>query len=251
MNNLVSIHNGEARTTSLAIAEGTAVQHKAVIQLVRGYKTDLEEFGRVAFEMSPFNTAGGVQRREYATLNEPQATLIMTYMKNTPVVREFKKRLVRAFYEFSGNNAMLMNRINILEQRLSSLEHRRLSATRRNMSCTARAIRATGVTVTEWAASHGFLREEVSMHATGARMYPAIQALLEDEKIIPQKGGETMIDVKATNAMFDKKNINRAGWARSRGLNQATFYQRLNGHLAITPEIAELLRADGLLVEKN
>ena len=61
--------------------------------------------------------------------------------------------------------------------------------------------------------------------------------------------GEKTIDVKATNAMFDEKCISRGAWARSKGINQATFYQRLGGHLAITPEIADLLRADGLLVE--
>lgn len=31
-------------------------------------------------------------------LNEQQATLLMTYLRNTPVVREFKKELVRQFY---------------------------------------------------------------------------------------------------------------------------------------------------------
>ena len=57
------------------------------------------------------------------------------------------------------------------------------------------------------------------------------------------------IDVAATRARFDEKCINISAWARSKGLNQATFYQRLSGQLAITPDIADLLRADGLLVE--
>jgi len=57
---IVSIKSGEAVTTSLAIAEGTDVEHKAVIQLVRTYQDDLEEFGRVTFEMAPFETAGDI-----------------------------------------------------------------------------------------------------------------------------------------------------------------------------------------------
>lgn len=99
MSNLVSIVNGEPLTTSIAISIGSRNEHKAVIQLVRQYRGDLEEFGRVAFEMSPFETAGGVQKREVALLNEQQATLLLTYMKNTAIIRAFKKRLVKEFFE--------------------------------------------------------------------------------------------------------------------------------------------------------
>lgn len=101
MNALVTITDGLAVTTTLAIAEGTGVAHKAVIQLVRTYLTDLGEFGRVAFEMRPFETAGGMQRREVAALNEQQSTLLLTYMRNSEIVRSFKKRLVREFWQMA------------------------------------------------------------------------------------------------------------------------------------------------------
>lgn len=101
---LVKLIDGEARTTTLAIAEGTGVEHKATIQLIRNYLSDFEEFGRVTFEMAPFATAGGVQKREIALLNEQQATLVMTYMRNSDVVREFKKKLVKAFYDIIQQN---------------------------------------------------------------------------------------------------------------------------------------------------
>lgn len=58
------------------------------------------------------------------------------------------------------------------------------------------------------------------------------------------------IDVKATNAMFDTRCISRSAWARSKNINPAVFYQRLNGHLKIPDTIRELLKADNLLVEK-
>lgn len=100
MNPLVTFEKGEARTTSLILAEGTQVQHKNVLGLVRTYLVDLEEFGLVAFETRPrLRGMHGGGDMEVAHLNEPQATLIMTYMKNTPIVREFKKQLVRAFFE--------------------------------------------------------------------------------------------------------------------------------------------------------
>jgi len=101
VDSLVKLTDGQAVTTTPAIALGTGNEHKAVIQLVRTYRDDLEEFGRVAFEMAPFATTGGTQSREIALLNEPQATLILTYMRNNDVVRQFKKALVRAFYELA------------------------------------------------------------------------------------------------------------------------------------------------------
>ncbi|WP_208433098.1 Rha family transcriptional regulator [Bartonella taylorii] len=103
MNNLVTIDNaGIAVTTSLKIAEGVGNKHKTVIQLVRKNVKDFEELGRVAFEMLPFETKGGIQKREVAILNESQATLLMTYMRNNDTVRAFKKALVKAFYELKS-----------------------------------------------------------------------------------------------------------------------------------------------------
>lgn len=98
---LVAISGDKLVTTSLAIAEGTGNEHKAVIQLIRNYQSDLEQFGGVTFEMEPFKTAGGMQKREIAYLNEHQATLIMSYMKNTEIIRAFKTRLVKTFYEMA------------------------------------------------------------------------------------------------------------------------------------------------------
>jgi anti-repressor protein len=98
---LVTVNNGSPVTTTLAIAEGLEVEHASIIKLVRTHQADLEEFGRVGFEIAPFETAGGMQSREVATLNERQATLIMTYSKNTEIARTFKKRLVKTFYELA------------------------------------------------------------------------------------------------------------------------------------------------------
>lgn len=88
-------------TTTLIIAEGTGIQHASVIKLVRQNVSALEEFGRVRFEIRPFETAGGTQTREIAILNEQQATLLFTFMKNTKIVKEFKIALVKAFYEMA------------------------------------------------------------------------------------------------------------------------------------------------------
>lgn len=96
---LVTIVNGEAVAYSTVIAEGTENEHASVVRLVRTYQSDLEEFGRVGFEIEPFETPGGQQQREVALLNEQQTTLILTYLRNNEIVRGFKKRLVRRFFE--------------------------------------------------------------------------------------------------------------------------------------------------------
>ncbi|MDY0961768.1 phage regulatory protein/antirepressor Ant [Massilia sp. CFBP9026] len=96
---LVIVQQGELMTTTVAIAGGTANSHEAVIKLVRTHLSDFEEFGGVRFEIEPFATAGGQQKREIAFLNEDQAVLLITYMRNNVIVRRFKVALVRGFSE--------------------------------------------------------------------------------------------------------------------------------------------------------
>ena len=99
---IVAVVDGEAVTTTLAIAKGCKVDHASVIKLVRTYQGDLQEFGPIGFEIqkgSSLPQGGFARATEYAVLNEQQSTLIMTYMRNGPVVREFKKTLVKAFWE--------------------------------------------------------------------------------------------------------------------------------------------------------
>lgn len=119
MSNIVSIKNGQSVTTSLAIAEGVGNPHASVIKLIRQNISDLEEFGMVGFEIQPkpMGQRGGSDT-EYALLNEQQSTLLMTYMRNNDVVRAFKKRLVKAFYELSKPASL--SRLDILQIALES-----------------------------------------------------------------------------------------------------------------------------------
>ena len=85
-------------TTSKVIAERGKVKHHALQVMISKYQSDLEEFGRVSFEMRPLETEGGLQDEKIYHLNEQQSTLLITYMKNTLPVRKFKKALVKQFY---------------------------------------------------------------------------------------------------------------------------------------------------------
>lgn len=92
--------DGVLTTTSMRIANGTQVQHKNVIELIRNNIDDFEEFGLVAFQTRPRPEGQhGGGDLVVAILNEEHATLLLTYMRNGDIVRDFKKRLVRAFYE--------------------------------------------------------------------------------------------------------------------------------------------------------
>ena len=85
---------GEPFTTSLVIAEQTGNEHASVIKLIRDNANDLNEVGTLRFEIAK----SGGRPTEYADLDEPAAALLMTYLRNSPVVKDFKKRLVAGFY---------------------------------------------------------------------------------------------------------------------------------------------------------
>jgi len=102
MNELVFLEpnkvGSEPFTTSKVIAEYGQVKHHTVTRLIQKYESDLKEYGKVRFEIEPLAESKTNQTELIYRLNEQQATLLITYMKNTAPVREFKKRLVHQFY---------------------------------------------------------------------------------------------------------------------------------------------------------
>lgn len=96
---IVIVEKDKALTTSLHIADGSKANHKAVMQLIKTHIHYFNKFGRVPFEMRPFETEGGIQSRRIAILNEQHATFLMTLMRNTERVVDFKCALVQAFFE--------------------------------------------------------------------------------------------------------------------------------------------------------
>ncbi|MEX8031701.1 Rha family transcriptional regulator [Microbacterium sp. 20-116] len=94
--------DGRMLVSSETIAAGAGVQHKNVLELVENSRADFEDFGPIAFETRmgvPLPQGGFARSTRIAMLNEEQATLLMTYQRNTEQVRGFKKALVRAFFE--------------------------------------------------------------------------------------------------------------------------------------------------------
>lgn len=88
----------EPYTTSEVIAEAAGMNRRTVNRLIQTHKADLEEFGKVRFQIAPLPGSKTGQSVTVYHLNEQQATLLMTYARNTETVRAFKKELVRQFY---------------------------------------------------------------------------------------------------------------------------------------------------------
>ena len=101
MNDLVFMHglNEEPYTTANIIAECSKNQLKVVKNLIRNHKKDFEDFGVLHFENAkPLKGSKGGRPQKTYHLNEQQATLLITYLDNTPEVNKFKKSLVHEFY---------------------------------------------------------------------------------------------------------------------------------------------------------
>ncbi|GGO59009.1 hypothetical protein GCM10010910_00930 [Microbacterium nanhaiense] len=95
-NDIVHAVDGELRVSSETIAERTEIQHASVLRIVRDNQAEFEVFGHLGFEI---RDAYQGHKATVAHLNEQQATLLMTFMRNSPVVKAFKIELVRQFFE--------------------------------------------------------------------------------------------------------------------------------------------------------
>ena len=83
---------------SRLIALELGIEHRALMQTVKKYLTEIQEFGTLAFEMREFKTAqGNTSKETYCYLNEEQATFLMTLSRNTSQVIACKRNLVKAF----------------------------------------------------------------------------------------------------------------------------------------------------------
>jgi len=87
----------EPYTTSAIIAECAEVKHDTVQSLIRNHQEDFESYGIIGFEIRKLDGRG--RPMKIYRLNEQQATLLITYLKNTEPVRRFKMNLVKAFFE--------------------------------------------------------------------------------------------------------------------------------------------------------
>lgn len=86
----------EPYTLSSIVAECTNLQHHTITKTIRKHQARFEQFGKVGFKIQA--TESGQNTKDYI-LNEQQATLLVTFLKNTEQVANFKTNLVKAFFE--------------------------------------------------------------------------------------------------------------------------------------------------------
>lgn len=84
------VSRGIPVTDSEIISRVLNIEHHSVTRLLRKYENDFLEFGELGFEIQG-------KSKKYI-INEQQFTLLITYFKNTELVRKYKKEFVKAFF---------------------------------------------------------------------------------------------------------------------------------------------------------
>jgi len=99
--NIVEFKNNKLLVKHTTIAESINNESVSIRKLLDNYKKDFQEFGELSFEMTKTTTTalGNGRKSKIYYLNEQQATLLLTYLKNSETVRKFKILLVREFFK--------------------------------------------------------------------------------------------------------------------------------------------------------
>lgn len=90
--------DAEPFTTADVIAAYAGISHHAINAEIHKHYDRIKRAGqgKVDFKMQPSQSG---QKLKTFLLNEQQATLLITFLKNTPRVADFKEELVKQFFE--------------------------------------------------------------------------------------------------------------------------------------------------------
>lgn len=100
MNTLLTLVENEMTISHREVAENTANNEKSIRNILTKYIDDFQSFGRLHFKNAVEKklNQGGLKPKTYY-LNEQQAYLLLTYLRNSELVRNFKVALIKAFFE--------------------------------------------------------------------------------------------------------------------------------------------------------
>jgi phage regulator Rha-like protein len=99
-NSVIEEFENELVVSHRVIAEQTNNKEKSVLDLITRNISELEEFGQLRFKIATVrNSVGATNEQKTYYLNEPQATLLLTFMRNNEIVKAFKVRLVKEFFQ--------------------------------------------------------------------------------------------------------------------------------------------------------
>ena len=94
----LDMSKAEVVTNHIVIAQYAGIERTSLRLLINKHKKDFEQFGKLIFEISTLPDSRGQKVKIYQ-LNRNQAMLMITYLDNTEVVRNFKIALVKRFDE--------------------------------------------------------------------------------------------------------------------------------------------------------
>jgi phage regulator Rha-like protein len=121
-NSIIQIIENEPRISHKVIAKHTGNKDVSIRKLIDKYIEQFELFGVVSFEMTAVSEDKLKENPDLKPsktyfLNEPQATLLLTFLRNNDVVLNFKVDLVRAFFEMRKelNNVKSVEKTNYSE----------------------------------------------------------------------------------------------------------------------------------------
>lgn len=133
MNEIVLLHNGNLVTTQNIIAKYSKNSEESIQRLIRKHKNKLEIFGQLDYdEVESINSKNKINLIKHYYLNEKQAYLFMTFLKNTEIIIDFKVTLVEEFFEMkkqlenkSSNNDLqkILNQIEKQNQEIQNLKN--------------------------------------------------------------------------------------------------------------------------------
>jgi phage regulator Rha-like protein len=125
---LIQYIDNEPRISHKIIAKETENKDISIRKLIDKQKDALNLFGNLSFKMTSLNrtTKDGVSRgavdEKVYFLNEQQATLLLTFMRNNEIVIKFKVRLVQEFYKMRESLKSQNFDLTKLEERARVLE---------------------------------------------------------------------------------------------------------------------------------
>lgn len=98
MNELVVVKGNDIFTDSMIISQGAQTEHESVIRMISKHSGRISKLGKIRFtDLKSENLQGG-RPIKIAELNEQQATFLLTLLKNTEPVVDFKFKLTQEFF---------------------------------------------------------------------------------------------------------------------------------------------------------
>ena len=99
MSDIIMVKNNSLYVDSRVLAKGFDIEHRSVRRLIETYIESFKRMGFTGFEIHR-NKKGREER--YCFLTEKQSTFLVSLMRNSDVVVEFKEHLVNEFYKMKS-----------------------------------------------------------------------------------------------------------------------------------------------------